>query len=1463
MRYFQDESAAFDRAAARDAYNATYDGDEARAQAVVDYHNTWPQMAPGTKLVLGKAGVPKDSEVAVKAAQLSEKRKARKHGNGLGDFIRAGSGKIGKVLGATGDVASTVTKGVVRTGFAAISAPFEEAQGLLRSTAGTIGGRGGGAVAGAAGGAALGAGVGLLGGPLAPVTSGVGAVVGGAIGGVLGFLGGDDIKGEGGLRSQSTFGQAIGNLVKEGEFDVGAGYFPGGKAHERAAAEARKTASIAGKGLTLGRLTANVPVISEPGSRQYDILSGLIDFGAAVRLDPTALAGAKLAKVNSARKTILSEKAGRSFLLTDSGAELISDLASRNSAYEIWNLSKKQLPVETAVALADEADPYKIRQLLDGELGVTVRQKFAPKVSRKLGRERLSTNLPTETLDWDNPTEFLEKIDGLQANARIPQDIRLKNNNEIMRALSGPRSGRLEPYSQVIKSILESSGLDGDTADVIRKMIPSSIEDARMYTASEIGRNTRVPGLIIKEGGQELPGPQLISEFLDAKIPVPNVQELRMIRQEVSKLAPIFQHPRLGPALRGSDILMTGLLNKVWKAGVLLRFAIVPRVAGEEQVRMATAGYDSVFSHPFSYMMRLTGHRGDVAVTGDRLRDSVEAAEAMSSRHSALGFMDQQGLVRTNHRAKFVPQEKKDFLRGWVDHELGHLRADPITQHFVNHGAQATSTWLREQGGQKFLKQLWAHRPDDPNFMRSRIDIDTYLEDVIGTRVKDFTQGDQRLLDYVMGRAPREVVGEVIEGPQGLTTGLRVRAADRANIGTIRGFEGDNALVHFVSPEGAEATVRLPISDLTPLKPGKAGSAVEETAIKAAREAVEDLHGRGIHPDKVVGDIVAQGWTGPGAQLDKVTGALFGVLMERPTNFLNRSKTFQQAYWKRAEELVGDLTQADQVKLLANAKKANLSKVQLDRIQKTVDDAAKVGTTRLDAVDTVSKAFGLEQTRDLLYDLSKKGMSSDALRLVMPFAEPWREMMTTWSKLLVEQPQFARRLQQTVEGARGAGFFTVDEQTGEEMFAYPGSSFLTKHLVGIPTPLKGRVAGLNLFAQNPLYPGFGPLVQIPAGALLDDKPEFDWARDAINPFGRSDESVTEQLLLPGAWVGKLKKVFADPESDRMFGNTVYDISRYLVSTGDYTVDSVDEQERTTKAAINMARKMYLLRAAASFSAPAAPSPEYQSALKDPTGRNLTQFQLIEEFRKLQEDPEVGFENAVDEFLSRYGEEALLYMQPKTKGGGPAVEDMQEWVRNNPELPSRYPEVYHFFGPRTGEFSYTAYERQLATGERQQITPAEALKLANNRVAAMQWRKAKDKVGTRPSPDQKAWLDDLKSRLLDGYPGWEPEPKDIGKFQRNARQLQEALEDPKLAKTETGQALEVYFLARDKANAQAKAAGFSSFGKAKAMRGTRDWLRGIADQLIDDTPDFEAVFEQVLSKEMLDDEPEVEFPLEEE
>lgn len=644
---------------------------------------------------------------------------------------------------------------------------------------------------------------------------------------------------------------------------------------------------------------------------------------------------------------------------------------------------------------------------------------------------------------------------------------------------------------------------------------------------------------------------------------------------------------------------------------------------------------------------------------------------------------------------------------------------------------------------------------------------------------------------------------------------------------------------------------------VTAVREGKLnGVRISDDGATLNRKFVDELQkvvDEGVGPEKVKGQIVDY-FSGAGERWNRAVEQMFTYLMGKPTNWLSRSPTFQQFYWKRMEEMFPYLDDATRSKVLAGVKR---SKIKFNPAKGDAD--LKIG---LDEADAWSKAWALDGTQKLLYSLAERSQFFDATRIIFPFGEAWKEMFTRWGQIAVERPQTLRRAQQGMEAARDVGFFQEDPVTGDEIFVYPGTAWLNERLLGVPVPLTGRVQGLSLMTE--VIPGLGPAVQIPVGFLFDtpmlDKPEFDWAKDILLPFGEVT-SPTELKNWAPAWLEKFI-TGAVPVGDqrRLLANTTADLATYLASTGKYDLhgpDAEEQMDRLWRDAKKKARTLYFIRGVAQLGAPSAPTP--QMVVEDKAGNVQVLAVLRKEYIEAVQNAKGDSDVATAAFLKKYGEDAFLVMQSKSYGvvfGVPVSGEGLDWMRKNQDLEKRYPHTFGYFAPvgDPDDFDYNAYVRQFEKKQRHALTVEQYTKLGNARVGSFLYRRAQARVGDSPSDEQRAWLRQVKGALRDEFPGFD-EIETLGlpsrpKKEQVIRELQRAAKDPKVLGTPAGKALEKYLKARQMAAEQGNTP--TSFISSKSMRPTRDWLRRIGEALSNETPEFSSLWDFVLSDEMEDD-----------
>ncbi|MGH8937721.1 MAG: hypothetical protein ACRDV2_00035, partial [Actinomycetes bacterium] len=412
--------------------------------------------------------------------------------------------------------------------------------------------------------------------------------------------------------------------------------------------------------------------------------------------------------------------------------------------------------------------------------------------------------------------------------------------------------------------------------------------------------------------------------------------------------------------------------------------------------------------------------------------------------------------------------------------------------------------------------------------------------------------------------------------------------------------------------------------------------------------------------------------------------------------------------------------------------------------------------------------------------------------------------------------------------------------------------------------LTGNVTGLNLIGTS-FVPGFGPVVAIPAAALLSDKPSVDGLREFISPFGEPDVSSPGAIVdsaMP-AWMKRFVTAWRDdPQSDRVYGNTVADVARLLVTSGEYTqpngLISADDRVRLLADAQRKARQLYLLRAAAQFVLPTGPQPQFSVDIPDETRGGLYTFSaLATEYRRMQED--VGYDEALEVFVERFGYDTLTVTQAKSREVRIRSRGRTgaNWERDHPELVAAYPNVIGLFAPDdpADVFDYAAYERQLRAGDRDALTPADQLALYNNTVGYAAYNAAKSRLGAQAvTIEGRAYLSDLRAALKAEDPGFDAVDAVAGKVPVDAQvaELVRAAADERIAATDAGAGLAAYLRVREDAVEQARDLGLVGFGTADRAAPIRARLRAEAAGIIEQHPRFAGVWSRVFEREMSDD-----------
>lgn len=1207
----------------------------------------------------------------------------------------------------------------------------------------------------------------------------------------------------------------------------------------------------------------------------------------------------------------------RSWLLTDGFpvVKAYKDMAQRYAAgkigfadaVDIANRAFDEIPLSVhkkLISLGDAPDSEfvaELRKLLGTEIREPLNTNRIVGGRFMLGsKSKMWATLPPNYVDLSDPDEAIRSINAAGKMLDAPEATVAGLRKMIIESSGSPAQNEaiaratMGMYQEAFKAAGTSEGF----AKSLTQLVADRMESARVYDVDENGLAAHFPFMQVDGVGVPLPDPALVTEMRNSAFELP---DMRMAKRIVSGLGEFLNFDpndltglgspdtsRAFKAMESSIDVMDHAMG-VWRQLVLTRPAWGLRVIAEEQLRMAAAGSVSFFRSPLSALAWVLGNPGDAdvakrlkaaaagagAVIGgiygaqqDGLEGAVLGAAAGGAGGYALASSRAQDLTEAFNRAKtkygrgvsgiggssfysttdfdeyqqalyggfrnLEPSQAaklRTHLFGTVSNtdpraaqayaeELVRVGSDPVVRKILDTGdlkAVKDAFWSGDLAAQrKFL----AEAPDRPGAVRQWREM---------TRDRQLADS---YIDYVAGRIER-VTNNNPDFVQVMRTGMwgdKPIAYRFKNGGVVANGEvfGDQAWVDAVNtqaPNKIRAEHTLTRSD-----------AEKKVSLRRARNLLDTV---------------------------------FDALMPRPSNYLSRSPEFRQRYWQRVEELFPELGTEARAGVLKDARQANLDSKTIARFEAMDKAASPKAVLGAKDADTIAKRYALDQVKSLLYDLSEKSHFFDATRLIFPFGEAWKEIITRWAQLLAEHPNYIRRAQQGIQAARqmkvdpvtglpdpgGIGMWHKDLTTGQESFIYPMTGLISDKLLGVPIPLVGSVQGLNLVGTG--LPGIGPVVQFPLAAILPDTPRYDTVRDILFPYGEpSGDGVVDVAagtLLP-AWMKKIDQAFSSPNVERLQGNVVAAVMQYKLSTGEYEVngpDAQDEIKRLFKDSKAAATKFMVIRGLAQAITPTAPSPQF--LVKH--GPNLViATKIAEDYRKRAQ--KVGWDQAFEWLLDTYGPDtALLLAQPRSEAKVPgltATSDQVMWERKNPDLVTRYPDVWTMFAPNSGDFDIAAYTQEFKRNQREALTPEEIVHKANDRLARHVYNRQQEALEAdgKLTDAEEAQLKAFRQQLLVDFPGYDPYT-----FQNRTpvilAQLRDAVKDPVLARTAAGSAITKYFQARDAAEAQAKARNVALFGTSAKGKAIRDQLYAYGEALRTSAPDFRTVWNEVFVYEFKD------------
>lgn len=1031
------------------------------------------------------------------------------------------------------------------------------------------------------------------------------------------------------------------------------------------------------------------PGETELSFRPNDLV--VVDPRVAIKADWMQRAG-----LMTAFRRWVNPKSVTEWMNTKDAAPVVSKFVEAKDAVDVARMLNWEGTPGLWRSLARASNPDEVMIALDANLGLGLSHYPTSKAmeTNSIIGSRRGEQMPHSdaSIDPSRTKDSAIQADRWLANALVPAAERNRLVNRIL------NTNTYREYMDTAKDMMTAAGRQmrakGAPPRIVQKLtelvtdIPQGVKqywwDADLRQPGDFPFAFHDP-----VSGIPMPTPMAYNEMLHSGISLPNAREIRGAMYAMHKggywiTAQADRWDKLASQAReaGDHALARSLEDKAqtwrqydlrvngtttalahgadhalnfWKRMKLFRAAWGLRVVGEEQLRMWAYGVTSLASHPMRSLSVLAGSTPD-----SRLGKAVEAVRNLEQRAANVpiigrpieALLDPQaparryvqdllhqpfagGLFDEGLNQRFsdliafetVRADRNPIAHVWhpaykgareypraIAEEILRLYKDPVMGPLAGKGAGAAVEWLTHGGGQPFWKEMTAPgrnlriqpggaiRKSETLTPGEYAQMTRWYVDAAQQRVLQLADGDRSIIDAIVS-------------------------------GTLDGIPLDDALE---SRAGLDHLV--------------------------ARIQSRTKGGWGPEQIRAAEPIFEKGAKSMGAKgLTQMFDHFMYQLMPRPSNYLSRSPMIRQVYWNRVHDLMPYMGKTAQRRAIKSAEAAGLHPQDLERL-KAIEPMPAAGIT-LEQAHEYAMTQAVDETRKLLYDLSEKGQLVDQLRFVFPFAEAWKEVLTRWAKLVWQNPRVPRRLTQGIMSARQSGFLTKDPITGQEVFTFPGSGFLTQHLLSsgaaegaatgapmgalggfflggpvggaagaaagaglggalghtflgeggppVPVPFFGSLQGLNIVSAG--IPGVGPAVSISLPYLTHlvgidiNEPKWDTLTNLIYPYGRSDTGAIDRDLLdqtlPG-FAATALRMFR-PDSTQMQSAFNYGMNS-LAASGDYHLQGPDansEWNRLQKDAGSFANRVMWFRAFQQFFAPTAPMPRWVTRIPEGAARD--------------------------------------------------------------------------------------------------------------------------------------------------------------------------------------------------------------------------------------------------------------------
>ena len=869
----------------------------------------------------------------------------------------------------------------------------------------------------------------------------------------------------------------LGSLIENDEV-AGEGFFIGGRAAELQAERARRyRGEIDGKAFTIGRGVATL--VTQPGSTQYSIVSGLLDASAAV-FTPSA-PGAKVvsgaAKATGASTGLTRSLAGladfetgvirrskvKEWLDSSAGSRVIDRIAKIETIDEAIRIFPKVQDTNFWIQATDLKTAGEVRTFLDETLGLTGPSRVSDinigrasdVVNNRIGERfsyirRMMAKVPGQhlVLQVENQRDAVNSVNSLNNYLKLIQRFgdeatfsdskRIELVDRFARAINNAEGDVyqvVEEFDDLLRQTLIAQGVPEEALADLTKGLKQFKDNPVYGYINDLGDPDNMGAKFVTTDAEIADGPLatavLESEELNNPLMLPDPRRVRRMMSEVGWIygkGTRLSDPTKYRELRMPFAAMEFFQNEVWRPIVLATGGYALRNMSDSAIRQSLApGLRTGIYHPLEWIQVALYKklRGDLEGnpfkgTPEELLQSGQDEFAQAVSQGLRERMDPVTLERRGLRKnvwKRVRRSDGTAYRKGLQDEVSLLSEDRAAALVA--GGQTNDEIIElmktDPGMKEYVRRL-------QNRWRNRT-----VTDVDGNKaVKtvEFVRADGTLNEANLNEFLNKYVRERINRVTG----------------------NDQRLISIIASEGSAITL-ADGTTISPFVTGAGGRRIgySDSFNTAADEIIADgnIKLKDTYKTKVEVDAAVDArYRGKQRNkvfegMDRTVDLLFGSLYPKREAFLNRSPAFRQFYYNQIDNLLDELAPGEARKIIDNLREAakDSGAKYTDKwaarylgdgdlyqriVAKAKGEIPSNGKLSLNEVSAYAKGYALDETQKLFYNVAQNSNFADIFRVVSPFGSAWADVISTWTRLATQNPDNLKRLGVSVKGLRDA-----------------------------------------------------------------------------------------------------------------------------------------------------------------------------------------------------------------------------------------------------------------------------------------------------------------------------------------------------------------------------------------------------------------------------------------------------------